>query len=353
MHDLHERPIEIGRLQGYATEPVVFGGEQLFERAPESGNQIAIVGAGPAGLSCAAELTLLGHKAVVFDAGEKPGGLNTFGIADYKMQPATSIAEVDWILSMGAELRSGVRIGDDVPFADLLDQFDGVFVGTGLGNVPPLGIPGEDLDGVQDALDFISDLKTRPRDEMSLVGERVAVIGGGNTAIDATIQAARLNADKVYLVYRRGREHMPAYEHEIQKALSDGAEIAYWVVPDAISGEGSVSGLRCRRSQPGEIGTDGRPRVEVVDGTEFELDVTRVLRATGQAKYRSFFETIPDLDLDDGGRVVVDEDFQTGNSRVWAGGDCVNGGKEVVNAVEHGKRAARHIDATLRAMAGS
>lgn len=353
MHDLHERPIEIGRLQGYATEPVVFGGVQLFERGPETGLRVAIVGGGPAGLSCAAELSIHGHQAVIFDAAEAPGGLNTLGIADYKMQPATALAEIDWVLSMGAELRSGVRVGEDPSVQELLDEFDAVFIGTGLGKVPALGIPGEDLDGVQDALDFIADLKTRPREEMSLVGERVAVLGGGNTAIDATIQAARLKADKVYLVYRRGREHMPAYEHEIKKALADGAEIVFWAVPDEITGDQSVAGLSCRRSRLGDPGSDGRPRVEAIDGTEFHLDVTRVLRATGQAKYRSFFETIPDLEIDGGGRVLVDDKFHTGNARVWAGGDCVNGGKEVVNAVEHGKQAARDIDATLRAMAGS
>jgi glutamate synthase (NADPH/NADH) small chain len=353
LHDLHERPIEIGRLQGYATDPVVFGGDQIFERGPDSGYRIGIVGAGPAGLSCAAELAQHGHDAVIFEAADQPGGLNTFGIADYKLQPPEALAEIEWVLSLGGELRSGVRVGEDVSMEQLLDEFDAVFIGTGLGTVPPLGIPGEELAGVEDALEFIADLKTRPREEMSLEGERVAVIGGGNTAIDATIQSARLGADKVYLVYRRGREHMPAYEHEIQKALADGAELIHWAVPVAITGEGSVAGLTCVKSRLGETGEDGRPQVETIDGTEFELQVTRVFRATGQAKYRSFFESIGGLDVDSGGRVVVDDGYRTTHSAIWAGGDCVNGGKEVVNAVQHGKLAARDIDATLRRAAAT
>ena len=350
LHDLHERPIEIGRLQGYATDPYVFGGPQLFSRGPDTGRRVAIVGGGPAGLSCAAELAQLGHQSVVFDAAEVPGGLNTFGIADYKMTASDALAEIEWVQALGFELRSGVRVGDDVSVDSVLDEFDAVFIGTGLAGVPPLGIDGEDLAGVEDALDFIAALKTRPREQMSLAGERVAVIGGGNTAIDATTQASRLGADKVYLVYRRGREHMPAYDHEIAKALSDGADFVHWAVPVAINGDTSVAGITCRRTELGNPGDDGRPRVEVLDGTDFELPVTRVYRATGQAPHQSLYGLIPGVEVE-AGRVVVDEAYRTGHSRVWAGGDCVNGGKEVVNAVEHGKLAARDIDATLRGAA--
>lgn len=350
LHDLHERPIEIGRLQGYATDPVVFGGRQIFQAGPPSGRKVAVVGGGPAGLSCTAELTRLGHRAVMFDAADAPGGLNTYGVADYKMTPQTSLAEIDWVLSHGGELRSGVRVGVDVTVDALLEEYDALFMGTGLGGVPPLGIPGEDTPGVEDALDFIAALKTRPRVETGLEGERVAVIGGGNTAIDACTQSSRLGADKVYLVYRRGREHMRAYDHEIAKARSDGVEFVYWAVPVAVHGGSHVSTLTCRRTELGERGPDGRARVEPVDGTDFGLDVSRVLRATGQATYRSFYESIPGIQLDSGGRVVVDDGYHTGHARIWAGGDCVNGGKEVVNAVEHGKQAARDIDATLRAV---
>jgi glutamate synthase (NADPH/NADH) small chain len=348
LHDLHERPIQIGRLQGYATDPVVLGGSPMFQPAPDSGLRVAIVGAGPAGLSCAAELRRAGHAAVVFDAADQPGGLNTHGVAEYKMAPATSLAEVDWVLSHGIELRSGVRVGVDVTVQSLLDEYDAVFLGTGLARSAPLGIPGEELAGVRPALDFIAELKRRPRDEMSLTGERVAVIGAGNTAIDAATQSARLGADKVYLVFRRSRPYMRAYDHEVELALSDGVELISQAVPIAIQGEDSVARLTCRRTELGEVGSDGRPSVRVVEGTDFDLNVTRVFRATGQVAYREFFDGVPGVALE-AGKVVVDERFHTGNPRVWAGGDCVNGGKEVVDAVEHGKQAARDIDATLGA----
>ncbi|MDH3606616.1 MAG: NAD(P)-dependent oxidoreductase [Acidimicrobiia bacterium] len=351
LHDLHERPIEIGRLQGLATDPVVFGGDPIFVPGPDTGFRIAIVGAGPAGLSCAAELTRLGHSAVILDAADIPGGLNTHGVAEYKMRPDTSLAEVEWVLSHGGELRSGVRVGTDITIDALLEEHDAVFIGTGLARSAPLGIPGEDLAGVEAALDFIANLKARPREEAALEGERVAVIGAGNTAIDAATQSVRLGADKVFLVFRRAPEHMRAYDHEIEKALLDGVELVAQAVPVSITGQGAVGGLTLQRTELGAPGRDGRPAVKALDGTEFHLDVTRVVRATGQVGYHDFYAAVPDVELDGAGRVVVDERFRTGNVRIWAGGDCVNGGKEVVNAVEHGKQAARDIDATLHGVA--
>jgi len=346
LNDLHFRPIQIGRLQGYSTDPFVLGGQQIFTKGNPTGHRVAVVGAGPAGLSCAAELAQRGHDVVVLDAAETPGGLNTHGVANYKLTAETSLAEVEWVAGLGVEIRSGITVGSDRTVDSLLRDYDAVFVGVGLGEIAPLGIPGENLPGSEDALQFIKALKSGPRAEMSFEGERVAVIGGGNTAIDAVTQSARLGADKVYLVYRRGREQMRAYDHEIEKAKGDGAEIILWAAPVAISGTDAVTGLTCRRTEL----VDGR--VELIDGTDFELDVTRVFRATGQEKRRSFLSEIPQLDLDSGGRVAVDESFHTGNPKVWAGGDCVNGGKEVVNAVAHGKQAAIDIDTTLRSANG-
>ncbi len=341
LHDLHSRPIEIGRLQGYASDPIVLEGRRLFEPAPATGSLVAIVGGGPAGLSCAAELALRGHTPIVMDSGPVPGGLNSHGVADYKMTQPTALAEVEWVAGLGVEVRSGITVGESPTMEQLLTDYDAIFLGVGLGAVPGLGIPGEELAGSRDALDFIAELKARPRSEVSLVGERVAVIGGGNTAIDAVTQSARLGADKVYLVYRRGREQMRAYDHEVAKATADGVEFVFWAVPIEIEGDDRVQALRCRRTtmKDGELST--------IDGDDFTLDVTRVFRATGQAKQTGFLAGVPGLELDDRGRVVVDEVFRTTNPKVWAGGDCVNGGKEVVNAVAHGKQAAIAIDAAL------
>jgi glutamate synthase (NADPH/NADH) small chain len=341
LNDLHHRPIEIGRLQGYATDPIVLGGTQLFTAGDSSGFRVAVVGAGPAGLACAAELARRGHHAVVLEASAVPGGLNSHGVADYKMKQATSLAEVEWIQGLGVEVRPNVTVGVDVEVDELLEHYDAIFLGIGLGPIPLLGIAGEDLAGYEDALDFIARLKARPHEEVSLAGQRVAVIGGGNTAIDSVTQSARLGADKVYLVYRRGRQQMRAYDHEIAKARSDGVEFVFWTAPSEIMGDGKVEALRCQRT---ELRND---EVVLVDDSEFTLDVTRVLRATGQAKRTDFVAAFPDVAVDGAGRVVVTDSFATANAKVWAGGDCANGGKEVVNAVAHGKQAAIDIDATL------
>jgi glutamate synthase (NADPH/NADH) small chain len=259
------------------------------------------------------------------------------------MDRATSLREVDFVAGLGVEIRPSTVVGVDLSMDDLLADHEAVFVGVGLGSVPPLGLEGESLNGVVDALDFIADVR---RGGMDLAGERVAVIGGGNTSIDAVTQAAMLGADHVYLVYRRGRSEMKAYPHDIERALTKGVEFIHWSAPKRIEGEGSVTALVCVRTEYTTNG-DG-PKLSVIAGSEFRIPVTMVMRATGQEKRVSFFDGIDDVATDDGGRVVVDDSFRTGNPRIWAGGDCVNGGKEVVNAVAHGKAAARDIDRTLR-----
>ena len=343
LNDLHERPIDIGKLQAYATDDVVFGDIELFTPGEATGHSVGIIGGGPAGLAAGAELARLGHEAVVFDANPLPGGLNTYGVANYKMDESTSLKEVEFISSLGVEIRSGVSVGSDVAVADLLAEHDAVFVGAGLGSVPPLGLPGEDLEGSQDALDFIANVRSQRPD---LSGQRVAVIGGGNTAIDASTQAAMSGAERVYLVYRRARGEMRAYPHDIERALMHGVEFIHWAMPVSIDGDTRVSGLTCMRTE--YVDDDGAPTLVPVDGSEFRLGVDRVLRATGQQKRVGFLDTLPDVELDPAGRVIVDDGFRTTNQRIWAGGDCVNGGKEVVNAVAHGKAAALDIDRTLR-----
>lgn len=340
LNGLHERPIDIGRLQAFATDDVVFGDLQLFTAGESSGRSVAVIGAGPAGLSCGAELARMGHTVVIYDAHDEPGGLNRYGVANYKMDAATAGREVDFVRELGVEIRSATVVGVDVSIDELCADHDAVFVGAGLGSVPPLGLDGEDLDGAADALDFIAEVRGGGVD---LAGQRVAVIGGGNTAIDAVSQASRLGADKVSLVYRRGRDEMKAYPHDIARAVASGVEFIHWAVPSRIDGTGSVSALVCERS---EYSDDGN--LISVPGSEYAIPATMVLRATGQAKRVRFFDMFDDVATDPSGRVVVDDEFRTGNPGIWAGGDCVNGGKEVVNAVAHGKAAAASIDRTLR-----
>jgi glutamate synthase (NADPH/NADH) small chain len=343
LNDLHERPIDIGRLQAYATDDVVFGNVELFSSPVASGHRVAVVGAGPAGLSCGAGLARLGHKVVIYDAHDEPGGLNTHGVASYKMDKETALREVEFVKGLGVEIRSSTAIGTDITLDELFAEYDAVFVGVGLGGVPPLGLEGEDLDGVADALDFIAQVRAG---EVDLTGERVAVIGGGNTAIDAVSQAARLGADRVYLIYRRGRDEMKAYPHDIERALTSGVEFIHWTKPSRVEGNGAVTTLVCERTEYSQDRT-----LVTEEHSEFNVPVTMVMRATGQEKRAGFFDQIEGVETDTGGRVVVDDGFRTGNPKVWAGGDCVNGGKEVVNAVAHGKAAAMNIDTTLRANA--
>ncbi len=347
LNKLHEKPIAIGRLQRYATDPFVLEEQQIFEPAPSNGRKVAIIGAGPAGLSCAAELVKLGYEAQIFEAEEKGGGLNTYGIADYKMDQATSLQEVQWLEEFGVKIRYNTRVGQDIPFQQLFDEYDAIFLGVGLGKIPKLGLPGENLEGSRDVLDFIRDLKSLPKEKMSLKGKKVAVLGGGNSAIDGVIQAKYLGAERVYLVYRRGEKEIPAYAHERDHAKLKGVEFVYMASPQAIEGEESVKRLVCLRTKLGEPDESGRRRPEIIEGSEFSLDVDFVFRATGQEKRRSFLEAIPQLQLDEKGRVIVDENGRTTHPKIWSGGDCVNGGKEVVNAVADGKRAALHIHQTL------
>jgi len=338
--DLHERPIDIGRLQAFATDDVVFGDIDLFVSATPTGHSVGVVGAGPAGLSCGAELAKLGHDVVLYDAHDEPGGLNTYGVANYKMDKATALREVEFVKGLGVDIRSGTAVGADVSIDELFSEHEAIFIGVGLGSVPPLGLEGEDLVGSADALDFIADVRNGDAD---LSGESVVVIGGGNTSIDAVSQASRLGAERVRLVYRRGRDEMKAYPHDIERALKSGVDFIHWSAPLRIEGEGVVSALVCQRT---EYSPEGE--LEAIPDSEFRIAATMVLRATGQEKRVGFFDRLDGVETDGGGRVVVDDGFRTGNPRIWAGGDCVNGGKEVVNAVAHGKAAAASIDRTLR-----
>jgi dihydropyrimidine dehydrogenase (NAD+) subunit PreT len=341
--DLEGDPVKIGRLQRYATDHVFEKGIQVLKPpAGKSGKRVAIIGGGPAGLGCAAELALLGHQAVVFEKKPNAGGLNTYGIAYYKMPPEVSLQEVELIQGLGVEFRCGVEVGKDIPVGQLEREFDAIFLGIGLGDCGRLNIPGEELPEVVDAIDFIDQIHSRPLHEVA-VGERVAVIGCGNTAIDAVTQAKRLGAREAIIIYRRGEKDMPAYQYEYELAKSDGCGFMFHTLPvEVLSNDGHVSGLRLVRTR---VTPDGK--VEIIPGTGFVESFDMVIKAVGQEKRTALLKKLfPALELDRRGVVIRDPvTCRTNLREVFTGGDCANGGREVVNAVAEGKKAARGIHA--------
>lgn len=342
------RAVSIGRLQRHATDAVLAQGWRLFTPGAPTGKKVAVVGAGPAGLACAQELRRAGHAVVVFDARKQPGGLNTFGIAQYKLRPDTALAEAKTILDLGVELRSGVQVGLDLSFDQLERDFDAVFLGVGLGATQALGIPGEDAEGVVDALSFIEQLKTRPYGSVA-VPARVLVVGAGNTAVDAATQARRLGAASVAFVYRRSEDEAPAYDFELDLAKQSGCTFHWLTAPVRVLVEGGkVTGLECVAMKLGAPDASGRKSVSTVPKSEHVLPCDLVIKALGQSKRVDLLRQVPTLQLDSAGRVVVDEHGRTSNARYFAGGDCINGGKEIVNAAADGKRAAAAISSFLK-----
>ena len=332
---LMQKPIEIGRLQRYATDFVMSRKRDVLKRGEPNGKSVAVVGSGPAGLSCAAFLARLGYAVTVYDKKSLPGGLDTYGMAEYKMSQAVSLEEAEIVQRLGVEFKLNTEIGRDVSFEELENRYDAVFLGIGLGQTQKLNIPGEDLPGVFEALDFIERIKTRDWKSVPL-GKTIAVIGAGNTAVDVVTQAKRLGAERVVMIYRRTSNEMPAYQYEYELAKKDAVEFAWQTQPVEIlsDGNGGIAALRCRKT----------------DGSEQFLDIPceMVVKAIGQQKMRFLLETIPNLELDAGGRVLVDkETMQTANPKYFAGGDCVNGGKEAVNAAQMGKLAAQGIHFSL------
>lgn len=343
-----KKPVEIGRLQRYAVDHVLDRGIQVLKAGEANGRRVALIGAGPASLSCAAELRQFGYETVIFDARRKPGGLNTYGIAAYKMRAVDAVREVEMIRGLGVEIRNGVEVGHDISLEQLEREFEAIFIGIGLGETEDLDIAGEDLDGCGDALSFIEDTKTHSFTELC-VGARVAVIGGGNTAIDVATAARRLGAEDVYMVYRRSREEMSAFDYEYELAAGDAVRFVWQAAPlRVIAGpDGKVQTLECVRTQPAAPDASGRRFYQPIPGSEFRLNVEMVVKALGQKKKLKFLGAVPGLRLENGRVAVNSETMQTANSKYFAGGDCVNGGAEVVDAVAHGKRAARGIHATI------
>ena len=335
------KPVKIGLLQRYATDHLIEAGRQVFTRAAPTGIHCAIVGAGPAGLACAHRLALLGHEVTVFEARPKPGGLNEYGIAAYKSVDHFARAEVEYILAVGGiAMEYGKRLGHDMTLEQLVHDYDAVFLGLGMGAVNGLGLDNEDMAGVGDAIDYISDL--RQADDLATleVGRAVVVIGGGMTAIDIADQSRRLGAEHVTLVYRRGVERMAASVYEQELAKIDGVRIICNAQPRRLIGEaGQIAAVEFEYTE-----TDGDGRLQGT-GETFRLEADMLFKAIGQ-KFAAHGTSGLTLG---GGRITVDEERRTSMAGVWAGGDCVDGGQDLtVAAVEDGKLAAISMDKQLR-----
>jgi len=318
-------------LQRYAMENA--RGARLSPRPTRVNFRVACIGGGPASLSCAAELRRHGASVTIFDNRPLPGGLNTYGVAEYKLRPADSLREVDMVRAMGVEFRRA-EIGTAVPLADLEREFDFIFIGVGLGAMERLNLPGEHLQGVIDALRFIERYKTQP--DFRIEGG-VVVIGAGNTAIDAANAAVRLGARDVHIFYRRGEYEMPAFQFEYEHAKVEGVRFHWMAQPVAIVNRGGrAAAVRFQRTQLGAADSKGRRVPEPIPGSEFEVACDLVIPALGQSRLTAM------LPLDTrGGAITIDRPTgRTSHPKYYAGGDCVNGGREVVDAVADGKRAA-------------
>ena len=337
---LEETPIHIAKLQRYSTEIAMKKNWQLFKRKPSTVKKVAIVGAGPAGLSCAHVLAREGIEITIFEKESKGGGLMTYGIAAYKVTPQFCEDEVNYILSIGGiEIKYNQELGRNISLEDLQKEYDAVYLGIGVGLARQLEIPGEELEGVEDAIKFIYDIRDKGFDKVA-VGDRVAVIGMGMTAIDAATQAKRLGAKKVTMVYRRTENEKPCTQVELDIAKLDGCEIIWLAAPKEIIGENNkVQKLVCSKMILGEPDSSGR-RSPIDTGETFSLDVDMVIKAAGQMPFEKLI--IDNGIMNNTGKIVIN-DNETSIKGVFAGGDAVNGGKEVVDAVQAGKEAAASI----------
>ncbi len=342
---LHEAPIPIAKLQRFATENAIKEKWRLFERKNSSlGNggiqKVAVIGAGPAGLSCAHVLSREGIDVTVFEKESKGGGLMTYGIAAYKVTPEFCQDEVDFITSLGGiTIEYNKELGKNISLHELQSNYDAVFLSIGVGLARQLDIPGEEMAGVVDAIEFIYNLRSSSYNQIA-VGDKVAVIGLGMTAIDAATQAKRLGAKEVTIVYRRTQEEMPCTQHELDIAMLDGCIVKWLAAPKEIIGANNqVTQLVCSEMELGMPDASGR-RAPVDTGRIFTLELDMIIKAAGQMPFTNLVDA---NDIQNSNGKVVVNNNATNIAGVFAGGDCVNGGKEVVDAVQAGKDGAKAI----------
>ncbi len=334
------KPIEIGRLQSYATEEVLSSTGGFFSLPPMNGRRVAVVGAGPAGISCACELRKWGIGADIFEAKSLPSGLTVHGVAPYKITNDEVMWEMEFLqaqFGFSVFYQQPILTEDDI--TRLEQQYDAIFLGVGLGATSALGIPGESLKGVIGAVEFIELL--RSEQHRVEVPRRVIVLGGGNTAMDAASESARMGAEEVTLAYRRSRKAMGAYDFEYELAKGVGVKSLFEVAPLSVLGKDRVEGVEFIRTKE----ENGKPLP--IPGSAFILPCDAVIKATGQSKWTDLLSRIRGIQCDEKGRIIADEAGRTTHPFYFAGGDAVSGGKEVVNAAAEGKRAARAISEKL------
>lgn len=346
------KPIPIGDLQRFATDWAIKNEQTLFKAGKKNGKKVAIVGSGPAGLSAARELARLGYEVTIFEAKDEPGGLDTFGIVPFRLPKNISFWEVEQVKELGVEIRLNTAVGKDVFAEELIEEYDAVVLAVGMSKVPMLGIDGEELDGVYDAIDLVERTKNGDYPD-EFVGKKVAVIGAGNTAIDGATTSVRLGAENVKILYRRTEAEMTAYEFEYEFAKQDGVEFRWLTNPKRIISDcnGHVKQLECVRMELQEAEEDGRPRPVEVEGSEFRMDVDIVVKAIGQTRHMKLIE---EFGLEHNGGVVKadPETLITSNPKVYAAGDVIFGkglGEAmVVTAAQQGKDTALSIHRRFR-----
>jgi dihydropyrimidine dehydrogenase (NAD+) subunit PreT len=340
------KPILIGDLQRYATDWAIKNEQNLFAAGARNGKSVAIIGGGPAGLSAARELARFGFAVTVFEAKEQAGGLDTYGIVSFRLPQEIALWEVEQVKKLGVEFRTNTQVGRDISVDELQSQFDAIVLAIGMSKVPSLGIEGEDLEGVYDAIDFVESTKTSLQSDQA--GTRIAVIGAGNTAIDAATCSVRLGAENVKILYRRTREEMTAYDFEFDFAKQDGVEFMWLTAPKRIIGDasGKVVAIECVQMKLEEADGGGRQRPVAVEGSEFVLEVDGVIKAIGQTRHSALIEQ---LGLEHvRGIVKIDtETYETSNPQIFAAGDVIfgegQGDAMVVSAAQQGKRTAYAI----------
>ncbi len=340
LNDDAGKPVEIGLLQRFATDHLMAkAGPHPFRRAAQTGRSIAVIGAGPAGLSFAHRAALLGHDIHIYEARDKAGGLNEYGLAAYKMADDFAAREVDFLLGIGGiEIFYGTSLGQDLPLNNLQDKYDAIFIGVGLSGTNDLGLDSEAMSGITDAIDFIENL--RQTDDLSslVLGQDIIVIGGGNTAVDAAIQAKKLGGQNVALVYRRGEDEMGATAFEVELARKNDIAIHLWSKPIILHGKNSITAITFEHTAIKDGKLTGT-------GEAYILDCDMLLKAIGQKLAGTGLQDLATKD----GKLVISENYQTSNKKIFAGGDCVLSGEDLtVQAVEDGKQAAIAMDIWLR-----